>query len=258
MIRAVAAYESVQALVVRDVASRFGGDVLGYLWTYVLPLASIGFIYVAFAFLGRTLPFHTDSLSFILSGMLPYLLCRFTISAIVRARTAAAKLYILPSVTRNRAFIATAIVEFYNGLILYALLFTFNWLLFGNGELSDPLLALTGFATAWGLGGAFGYMMVSLSRFGELFIRAVPVILRPLFFVSGVFYTANELPAAILDMLRFNPLLHAIELIRSGLFLSYASRTASLLYPLGCIAAMLVVGWLVQRPLEGTEPAAAE
>ncbi len=234
-------------IVRREIATRFTGDALGYAWTYVMPLSSIGFIYLAFAYFGRVLPFDTDRLSFILSGMLPYLAFRFTVNAVVRARAMAQPLRVFAGVTPGLAYTAAALVEFYNGLLLFAVLMLLNFLAFGNLEIDDPLLALTGFSLAWALGATFAYAALGFARFAEILVRSINVVLRPLFFISGIFYTANELPGGVLDVLRYNPLLDAVELTRTGLFLSYTSRSAGIAYPLVCVLALLATGLVLHR-----------
>ena len=72
------------------------------------------------------------------------------------------------------------------------------------------------------------------------------VLLRPSFFISGVFFTANELPDRVLSLFALNPILHAVEIARDGMLFHYQSRVASPLYALLWIVAMLVVALIIR------------
>ena len=242
----------MQAIIVREVRSRFTGDVLGYAWAYLTPLAWVGIIYFIFSFMGRRSPIDTDVLSFILSGVIPYIAFRFTITAVLRARTAYRHIMALSTVSPQLVYAAIAILELYNALAIYALFLAANYLIFGRFEMADPLLALLGFSLAWGSGAAFGYAAVRLSAISEVAARITPTLLRPLFYISAVFYTANEMPVSVVEWLAWNPLLHAIELTRSGLFLAYESHVASPWVPILFIGLALAVGISVSRiPMAG-------
>jgi len=45
-----------------------------------------------------------------------------------------------------------------------------------------------------------------------------PLLGRPLFFTSGIFFTAEMIPSEIRQYLLYNPLLHMIEIVRSAFF----------------------------------------
>jgi capsular polysaccharide transport system permease protein len=60
--------------------------------------------------------------------------------------------------------------------------------------------------------------------------KVVPILLRPLFFISGIFFAADALPGQFRDILLLNPLLHVSELVRFYLFSGYQSQAGSLLY----------------------------
>ncbi len=74
------------------------------------------------------------------------------------------------------------------------------------------------------------------------------VLTKPLFILSGMFYTFESLPPQAQAVLWYNPLLHAIGLIRSGLFSGYKPIYISPLYVLGIAGTCFVIGaYLVRR-----------
>jgi capsular polysaccharide transport system permease protein len=125
---------------------------------------------------------------------------------------------------------------------VFAVVATFNLLVFGNGELDNVPQFVAGVTLAWGLGASYGYLFSSLGRYRPNFQRFGVALLRPTFFLSGVFFTANELPDDILKIFGWNPLLHAIEVARDGMLFHYQSRVASPAY---------VVVWIIVLTLAG-------
>lgn len=245
--RAAGHWHPLLYLTVREIRTRHTGDRLGYAWAYVTPLAWIAVIYASYSYIGRTPSIDTDLLSFIIAGMLPYTAFRYSIAAMIRARTGTLQFRLMTGTPLEPVCLAVALVEYYNALLIYAVLFGFNWIVFGKAELADPLFALLGFTLAWGIGAAVGYLVVMLSVRSPGVPRLVPTLLRPVFFLSGIFYTANELPTSIAEVLQYNPLLDAIEIVRTGIFQNYTARYLDIATPLAFIAACLIAGRLVSR-----------
>lgn len=250
----------VAAVIAREIGSRFTGDPLGYGWAYLTPLAWIAVIYATFQILGRTTPLDADIGSFILSGIMPYLAFRYQVSSVLRAKNAYRAAMTLPTVTPETVYFSIAVLEYYNSLIIYLVLLLLNYLLFGHFYMDDPLLALWGFTLASATGAALGYALASLDVGASTLMRIASTALRPMFYLSAVFYTADELPQSWLAWLAWNPLLHAIELTRSGSFADYQSRVATGWLPLVFIVACLAVGLVLSaRPAgagtgSGAEP----
>jgi ABC-type polysaccharide/polyol phosphate export permease len=235
----------VLALAERDIRSRLGENGLGFAMSFFAPLAWIGATYLAFSLFGRTSPVYTDTITFIISGLIPYAIFRYVVTAIGRTRSTARGLLIYPTVTEEHAVAAAALIEILNGLILFTIVFATNYLLFDRAELADPLAFFWGVALCWGLGASYAYAFSALARINGRLQQVGQVLLRPTFFLSAIFYTANELPARMLDILGWNPLLHAVEIARDGMLFHYQSRIASSSYVLLWIVALTLGGAVV-------------
>ncbi len=228
----------VAALIRRDMAARFAGNFLGFGWTYVAPLVWLAATYFAFWFFGRTVPVYTDTVTFIISGLMPYMAFRYVVNSASRANSVMRRLLIFPTVKLEHGVIAATLVEWVNSFVVVGVVMVVNLLVFGNGEIDDPLTWFWGMTLSCGLGAAYAYLFVALTEVSPGFRSLAIVLLRPAFFVSGVFFTANELPDRVLPFFIWNPLLHAIEIARDGMLFHYEARVASSLYPLTWIAAM--------------------
>jgi len=236
----------VWALCKREVQTRFGQNLMGYGWTYVAPLLWIGATYVVFNFLGRRSPVYTDLITFIISGLVPFVAFRLVVSSLGRANGAVRGLLIFPSVTRDHGATAMALVELANAFVIFAFVAALNFLLFGNWELDDPLKFAAGVALCWALGAAYGYLFSTLALIDITFQHVSGPLLRPTIFLSAIFFVANELPQRIMEIASWNPLLHAVEIARDGMLFHYQSRVAEVSYPLLWVAAMLAAAAIVR------------
>jgi capsular polysaccharide transport system permease protein len=77
--------------------------------------------------------------------------------------------------------------------------------------------------------------------------RAWWVLTRPLFMISGIFFTFDNLPPLGQDILWYNPLIHAVGLTRGGFYITYNDGYVSLLYVLTVSAVLALVGMLLVR-----------
>jgi capsular polysaccharide transport system permease protein len=77
--------------------------------------------------------------------------------------------------------------------------------------------------------------------------RILPMVLRVMFFVSGLFFSVEAAPAYARDILFFNPLSHLIELLRSGMSEGYTSSFVFLPYVVGFVLVTLPLGLLLER-----------
>lgn len=228
-------FDVIFALVRRDVYSRFSGNFIGLGWAYIAPLVWIAATYFAFILFGRTVPVYTDMISFIISGLIPYAGFRYVVTNVSRTNATIQRLLIFPTVKIEHAVAGAALIETANIILVFGLVWFGNYLAFDNAEADNPLQWLEGIILACGLGASYSYLFVALTEYNAVFRQLGAVILRPAFFISAIFFTANELPDRILPFFAWNPLLHAIEIARGGMLLHYESRVATSLYALAWV-----------------------
>lgn len=87
-----------------------------------------------------------------------------------------------------------------------------------------------------------------LACLGALFkdvSQIAPPMSLAILFGSAVFYPVDQVPESIWRFLRFNPILHAINELRSALFLQNEISIYALLYLFFWSISCLIVGWYV-------------
>jgi capsular polysaccharide transport system permease protein len=102
-------------------------------------------------------------------------------------------------------------------------------------HISNPLLLLACFFLLW----IFAVVLGLLFGIAELFVKEIAkvreMLTRPLFFISGAFFSLQDIPREYWHFLDWNPVLHAIELTRFAVQASYGSEGVSLGYLSGTV-----------------------
>lgn len=83
------------------------------------------------------------------------------------------------------------------------------------------LLSMGVWVTLWFLGLGMGLTLSVVTQFVPELSKLVNVMSLPLMILSGAFLPLHFMPHAIQEVLLWNPILHAIELIRLGFFDGY-------------------------------------
>ena len=113
--------------------------------------------------------------------------------------------------------------------------------------IDSPLRTIAGMALASGLGTALGLIFCCLGQLSPAADRARGPMLRPLFWISGIFFTAESLPERARDAMLLNPVLHTTEMVRDGWFVDYTDDHTDVLYVVAWVLGLVLVGLLLER-----------
>lgn len=236
----------IAVLLERERKTRFSGGKLGYLWAYITPTVWIALIVALFWTLQRTPPINVRTEIFIATGILPYLIFRQTVTSLSRTLSAHRYMRYLRPVCSNDILSATMLLEAFNVLTTSALIFGAVTILFGSDLPASMPGVLFCLSLSWLIGCGVGRFVAMAGLLSDAFARAAPLILRPFFWLSGIFYTATDLSKEVQDLLWYSPFLHVTELVRQSYFLGYTSPIATVWYPVA-VAALF---YLASIPIE--------
>lgn len=234
----------MRAVAYREYRTRSSVGASSYLWVVLAPIAWIVVVIAAFEVLDRRIPLSTDVLTFVLSGVIPYMVFRFAVTGVIRARSGYRHVIRFLGVSPRIIFATVGVVELSNLCIVMSALVVLNWAVLGNAVDMNLPAVMSGLTLAAGLGVAFAALAVALDGPREGYTRAVPIILRPSFYLSAVFYIPEELPSSMAQIVAYNPLTHCVGLIRQGLVQDYQSLAASGLFVLGVTGVMGIMTWV--------------
>ncbi len=235
------------ALVMRETRTRFGAHQVGYLWALLEPLLWVATFYALFTLADRSPPSGMTVASFLVTGLVPYQLFREVTTRVVVAVEANRGLLFYPQVRPLDLVLARVVLETATWASVFAILMSAEALYVGALRIDSLLMVLSGFALCAWLGGALGMILGALSLYMRAVEKLSSALIRPLFWLSGVFYTANDVPPSFLAIIRHNPVLHCVELVRDGWFTQYSSLHVQPTYPVAVGLVLLLLGLAFER-----------
>ncbi len=241
----------IAALILREVHTLYGNTKLGYLWAIIQTAFNIAVFWLFREFLGAHAPHGMGMAVFLLCGFIPWNIFKDTLTRCMKAVSANQALLTFPQVTELDLMIARVIVVWGTQLVSAIVILSVAATLGQSMELRHPatLAATLFFAPLLGLG--MGLVFASLSRLWPTLERLIPILMRFLFFASGVFFQVSELPARFSAPLLLNPAAQLIEWQRYGFSASSASPLYSVGYMVAWCLISLCLGLLLERYVRG-------
>lgn len=237
----------IHALVLRETRTRFGRHRLGYVWALVEPILWIATFATMYYLLGRSRIEGLPMVAFLVTGIVPFLLFRETSGRLVAAIEANKGLLFYPHIRPLDLIAARALLELATHIALLSVLLAGAAVFSGEMRIDNVLTMLVGMLLASGLGVGLGMVFCGLSVFTSSAERLFGPLFRPLFWVSAVFHSSNSIPKAAREVLLYNPVLHAVELVRDGWFPSYHARYVSAVYPAAWVLVLVFFGLTLER-----------
>ena len=235
----------IHALLLREIKTRFGAYRLGFVWALAEPLAHVAVLSVIFGVRSPTTAQDVEFPIFLATGIIPFLLFQRMVTRGMTTVEANRPLFAYRQVRPFDTLIARFILE----TVIYAAVFlTFmigtRWLGF-DVAVQDPLPVLLAFLAlglfATGIGAAACVLNDVLPDAAQV----VPIIIRPLYFISGIFFSVEVVPAEYRAYLLWNPVLHGLEIIRGHYFRAIEPHYGDPLYLAAWTLASLSFGLLV-------------
>ncbi len=233
----------------RETRARLGEGRFAWLRLLVTHLVVIGLFYFMRSAVGGHSALPVDLLTSLLAGFFPFLLCRSTMDGAANALESNRALLYYPGVRPLDFVLAFAALEGVTIVAACAVVLAANYQFNPVPQLHDPLETLMALAAAWLLGGGVGLILMSLQTLRPNLRLLIQVLKRPLLFVSGVMYAATEIPLWLAQMLSWNPIFHATEMMREGISASYRSPIYDPLYLLLWILGSWATGLAMERHL---------
>ena len=162
------------------------------------------------------------------------------------------QLLTFPQVQVFDLIIARTLLEMATYIIVFTVLVSIISLLgIEPVDIEDPMRLLMGAVLISLLALGIGFAMSALvPLFPVVQFLVGSILIRPLFFISGIFFTADIIPEHIRHYALYNPLLQLSEMMRSAFFREFESEHVNLSYLFGFTLCVLFFGMLLQRALK--------
>lgn len=237
-----------RALFLREAFSRISADRLGWSWIFIEPLLHLGIMVGVRQLMGRVrMVSGAEFIPFLLVGLLSFFLFRNVVTRVASVVNANAALFAYRQVQPIDTVAVRAFLEGCIQFVVFFILVIVLHLLDFNILPDNTVLALFYLFMLWLLGLGLGMVfcvMVSTFRESEEFVS---ISMLPMLVISGAMIPVQVFPHAVQQWLWWNPVLHAVELVRGAFFSSYkAMNNLSPLYLLTWSIGLLLVGFLLQ------------
>lgn len=236
----------LNALILRDMRSRFGGNYWGYLVQVLWPCVHLGILVGAMQFRGVKSPMGDSTMLFVATGALPALAFQYISREVMKGYLIHKSLTYFPQVKRVDTVVARIIVEIvssFMGLCLVCLVL----LSFGVDPIPvDAFTAITGYLAAISIGIGVGTINVGIVSIFPGWVLGYVLVTITIYFTSGVYFLPCYMPQEIYYYMKWNPITQIIEWVRLGYDPSLPVQI-DYLYIFGWIFGSLTVGLLLER-----------
>ncbi len=237
----------VKALFIRELKTRFGTSPFGYAWAIAGPFFGVMVMVVIFSTISRA---GYQGIPFALFFTPGFLLLGF-FTGVATGGSGAINgnkgLFNYKQVKPFDAFLTRTLLE--TVLLIVSMVFIYSaYAWYGyDVAMQDPLVVILVVICLSALGLGLSMCIGSLGLYFKDTDKIVSVLTRPLFFVSCVIYPLIVIPAKYHYLFLWNPLVHAIELMRVAWYPHYIAPGVDLMYLFTCSLGCLFLGMLSYR-----------
>lgn len=240
--RRFATFRSISALILREMATRYGRSPGGYVWAIVEPAGAIIVLGVAMSIIVRVPPLGSSFILFFATAFLPLVLYQNLAGNVGRSINFSRALLFYPAVTWVDAAVARFILTTLTEVVVMIILFTGILVMTNDSGLIDIVTIVEAVCLAAYLGLALGTLNCALFGLFDVWMQVWGILTRPMFLISGVFFLYDDMPATAQNFLWWNPVLHITALMRRGFYSTYDGAYISIAYVLVLSTIILFLG----------------
>lgn len=237
--------DTVHALIMRELKTRFGAKKLGYFWAVAEPAAQAVIMAFLFSLIGRDSISGVDVALFMITGILPFKFFSKLLPQLAQAVHANRPLFAYRQVTAIDPLLTRLLIETATFIVVYSLiLIAMAWI--GFDVWPQNLLALLGASALLTLLAAgLGLIMCCAVAYWEDASKLLAMVMTPMFFISGIFFCATMIPQQYWYLFTWNPIFHVLELSRDAFFSTYTTPVGSWEYLGLCALVSFSIGLMM-------------
>jgi len=210
------------ALFLREIRSKFN-DKLGLGWAILQPILFIIILSLMRGKLDGGITHSMPTFIFMVYGMSTILFFNSTLGSVSNAIKKNKALFAFRQVQPLSAIISTAKLELLIQIFIFLFIYVLVYLLRIEIRMDDALIMMFCIFQVWLIAVSLGILFGVVKAFIPEFDKVRSLVMRPLIFISGVFFSLQDLPKNTWKYFDWNPLLHAIELSRQATYSSFGA-----------------------------------
>jgi capsular polysaccharide transport system permease protein len=213
---------TIAALMLREMSSSYGRSPGGYLWVVVEPVLGILFMAAIFVTIGiRTPALGTNFAIFFATGILPFALYNDLGGKVGQAINYSKALLNYPRVTYVDAILARVLLALMTQALVFVLIIGAIRGLWETRTVIVVERVLLSLSMATALGVGVGLMNCFVMTQFPLWQRIWGILMRPMFFLSGILLLYESIPQPWNAYYLWNPLVHVTAEMRAAFYPGY-------------------------------------
>jgi len=240
---------TIHALLLREAVTRYGRRSAGYAWDLFQPMLQLTAMLAVFGFVGRAPPIGDSLVVFFITGIMPVMSLRQSITRGARAINSNRALMNYPQVRAFEIITARILLEMLTNILVVLLIVLFMKAFFDlafTAWISAPLELLGALGTLYLLCYGTGFLSAQIGRLFTPWADLMAAVARLLFFTSGIWYTLETLPTSLRQIVMYNPLAQVIEWIRDAAIRGFESQHFNPIYPIAFAVVCLFLGLVLE------------
>jgi capsular polysaccharide transport system permease protein len=233
------------ALMIREMATRYGRSPGGYVWALLEPMGAILILAVGFSVMLKSPPLGTSFMLFYATGFLPFSLYQSLSNHVARSINFSRALLMYPAVTWVDAVLARFTLNALTEVLVTVILLGAMLAMIDTRVALEGAMLLQALVLAMALGLGVGVLNCALIGLFPVWMQIWSILSRPLFLVSGVIFLFDDMPRLVQSIMWYNPLTHVLGLMRAGIYPTYRADYVMLSYPLIFAMITLFFGMLL-------------
>jgi len=214
------------AIFLREIKSKFS-DKLGIAWSVISPVLFIfALSYIRGNMDGGT-THGIPTFWYMAYGMMLVQFFLGLIGSISGSIKKNKPLYAFRQVQPISSVLAIAGFELFIKFFVVLILLIIGFYLNIDMEIDDPIEIILILIRVWLIGTSLGILFALAQAYVPEVAKLQSLAMRPIFFISGIFFSLQDIPQQYWPYLTWNPLLHAVELTRYAAYRSYGDAGVS-------------------------------
>ncbi len=239
------------AVILRDMRTRFFNHGLGFLIVSLWPLAHMLILLLIYSVTGRRTPFGESLYVFFATGIIPTLMFMYISRFMSLSLLLNRPMLAFPAVTVLDVMMARAFLEIIAAFLTLIFILTILYAIGDDPFPSDMSEAVNAYTASLLLSVGVGVLAGVIVMFSPFFATIYALSMIIVYITSGTLFVISNLPDVIAVPLSYNPVVHAVEWMRSAYYPTYSTKILDKSYLVGFGLTSLFVGLALERVLRG-------
>ncbi|MBO0141242.1 ABC transporter permease [Agrobacterium sp. Ap1] len=240
----------MNAVIMRDIRSRFFNHGLGFLIPPLMPVAHALILLTIYTFTSRTAVFGEDLLLFFATGLVPALTFTYISRFMAVSIVANKGMLSFPAVHLLDIVLSRSFLEMVSIMISIVVMFVILLSVGSDPYPAFPAQALIAMVFTAILAIGVGIVASVISSIIPIFSMIYSISMALVYVTSGGPIYLHTAPEKVLYLCSFNPVFHAVAWMRSAYYIGYPTQYFSETYLIAWCLLSVTVGLLLERYLK--------